>query len=207
MAAVSQCCAVCLSECTGAHSCSVCHKIVHVICSEASTSDEDEGYGSTVICKKCSEQSNDEPPIKKTIDWAIKYPPKSETLKHKKPQPKSANKSKTNRLFEQEKRCICLTCFRDGQDPGIYVMSRRDNSTKERHVLRRHAGEARNDVAIVNWECIGDEMEQARDKYSVLQKKEDAGSKQKANMKQKLITTGYKRTQLKESGDQVGHII
>ena len=68
MAAVSLCCAVWLSECTGAHSCSVCHKIVHVICSEASTNDENEGYGSTVICKKCSEQWNDEPPIKKTID-------------------------------------------------------------------------------------------------------------------------------------------
>jgi hypothetical protein len=50
-------------------------------------------------------------------------------------------------------------------------------------------------------------MEQAREKYFVLQKKEDAGPKQKANMKQKLITTEYKPNQLKESGDLVGHII
>ncbi len=82
MAGVSLCC-LCLSECTGAHSCSVCHKIVHVICAEASANDEEEGYGQVVVCKKCSEELNDEPPIKKTIDWAIKYPSKSGTLKHK----------------------------------------------------------------------------------------------------------------------------
>ena len=92
MAAVSLCCAVCLSECTGAHSCPLCHKAVHIICAEANTNNDDEGYGSTVVCKNCSERSNAEPPIKKTLDWAIKYPPKSDTLKHKKPQLKSANK-------------------------------------------------------------------------------------------------------------------
>ena len=206
MAAVSLCCAVCLSECTRAHSCSLCHNAVHIICAEANTNNDDEGYGSTVVCKNCSERSNDEPPIKKALDWAIKYPPKSDTLKHKKPQLKSANKPRPNRLFEREKRCICLTCLRDGQDPSIYVMSRRDYSTKDRHISRRHAGKARNDVAIVNWECSGRDVEHAREKYSVSQKKEDAGSVQKDNIKQKLITTEYKPTQKKESGDQVRHI-
>ena len=79
-------------------------------------------------------------------------------------------------------------------------MSRRDYSTKDRHISRRHAGEARNDVAIVNWECSGRDVEHAREKYSVSQKKEDAGSVQKDNIKQKLNTTEYKPTQKKESG-------
>ncbi len=70
-------------------------------------------------------------------------------------------------------------------------MSHRDNSTKGHHNQRQHAAESRDDIAIVNWECSGKEVEQAREKYSVLQKKENAGSTQKP-MKQKLITTGYK---------------
>ena len=97
----------------------VTKQYIYIICAEANTNNDDEGYGSTVVCKNCSERSNDEPPIKKTLDWAIKYPPKSDTLKHKKPQLKSANKPRPNRLFEREKRCICLTCLRDGQDRSI----------------------------------------------------------------------------------------
>ena len=112
---------MCLSECAGAHSCSLCHKAVRIICAEANTNNDDEGCGSTVVCNNCSERSNDESPIKKTLDWAIKYPPKSDTLKHKKPQLKSANKQRPNCLFGREKWCICLTCLRDGQDPAFML--------------------------------------------------------------------------------------
>ena len=154
----------------------MCKKIVHVICAEPSN-EEGEGYGSIVICKNCSKKSNDDPPIKKA-SWTIKYPPppQSTLLKDKKPQPKSALKSKTTRILEQEKHCICLTCFRNSLEPCIYLMSPRDNSTNEHHNKMRHPGETKNEIEIVNRECSGKEMEQAREKYLALEKKESEGN-------------------------------
>lgn len=196
MTAVLLCC-VCLKESSGAHTCSVCHKTAHAICSETSPNEEEEGYGSAVVCKNCS---NDEPPIKKTLGWVIKYTPESDSRKHKKPQPAKPPRS----LVEQEKRCICLTCFRVNKDPSIYVMSRRDNSTKERHLKRRHEGETVKDITIVDFECSGKEIHEAKTKYFYSVKEvEDADSGKTVKTKQKLITAAYGSAEHKDSDSQV----
>lgn len=44
-------CRVCNSECGGAHKCKVCKQAVHAICGEIQ--DEEEGFGSSVVCNRC----------------------------------------------------------------------------------------------------------------------------------------------------------
>lgn len=55
VAGPSKVCCVCRNECSGAHTCSKCGRICHVICG---THDEnDEGYGTKVTCNNCNQRS------------------------------------------------------------------------------------------------------------------------------------------------------
>ena len=67
-------CVSCENECNGAHSCKVCKKPCHAIepCSfniesnrEGCGSDDDEGYGVVVTCRKCSKKEKPKPAKKK----------------------------------------------------------------------------------------------------------------------------------------------
>ena len=50
-----KCAVFCRNECSGAHTCSKCGRICHVICG---THDENhEGYGAEVICNNCTQRS------------------------------------------------------------------------------------------------------------------------------------------------------
>ena len=60
-------------ESTGAHECYIWKNAVHAICASKCT-EVDEGYGSKVTCRNCE---GDEPAVKKTTTWSIKYPSKS----------------------------------------------------------------------------------------------------------------------------------
>ena len=149
-------CCVCQTETTGAHECPICLKPVHAICRGNLNDDNPdlEGYGSKVTCKNCT---NSEPPVKKTTSWCIKFPPNLD-LKHKTPQSKSSTRS-------TESRCICLNCFCRNEDPKVYVLSRRNPSTKERHVRRRHPESTLKDIEIYNFECNRSDLEKARQMY------------------------------------------
>lgn len=116
-----------------------------------------EGYGSKVICKNCG---NSEPPAKKPTSWCIKYPSNLD-LKHKTPQSTQV-KSSAKAI---ETRCICLECFHQSEDPKVYVMSRRDSHTKNRHLKRRHPGSTLNNIEIFNFESHGGDLEKARQMY------------------------------------------
>lgn len=116
-----------------------------------------EGYGSKVICKNCG---NSEPPAKKPTSWCIKYPSNLD-LKHKTPQSTQV-KSSAKAI---ETRCICLECFHQNEDPKVYVMSRRDSHTKNRHLKRRHPGSTLNNIEIFNFESHGGDLEKARQMY------------------------------------------
>ena len=146
-------CCVCQLESSGAHSCSSCQQNVHVTCGMINGY---EGWGCSVICNNCAA----EPPAKKTSSLNITYPSTSQTLKHKVPNPK-----KQTEKNEWKCHCVCLTCFENGIEPNIYVMSRRDTYTKNRHILRRHPQVALSQIRIVNFDANGKEISSAREKY------------------------------------------
>ncbi|CAB3976871.1 Hypothetical predicted protein [Paramuricea clavata] len=146
-------CCVCGLESSGAHSCSSCLQDVHVICGKING---DEGWGCSVLCNNCTT----EPPAKKTSSWSIAYPSRSQELKHKVP-----NLKQQTEKSEWKTHCVCLTCFENGMEPNIYVMSRRDSSTKNRHVLRRHPQVTLSQISIVNFDSNGKEVSLAREKY------------------------------------------
>ncbi|KAJ8720572.1 hypothetical protein PYW08_006037 [Mythimna loreyi] len=50
-------CHICNNESSGAHTCIKCQRITHVICGEP-TENNDEGYGSQLICKLCTNEIN-----------------------------------------------------------------------------------------------------------------------------------------------------
>lgn len=169
-----QLCCVCLKECTGAHHCLSCKNAVHIPCADSSGAEE--GYGSKVTCKNCI---NVEPPLKKSAtDWFIRYKPgKVQELRHKVPSKESA-----------EKRCICMACFYDGKDPKVYVLSRRDSSTKERHVKRRHPSKTVKEVEMCGFECYGEKINAAKKKYEDSMKSSDAQKNGKILQKISLQT-------------------
>ncbi|CAB4020647.1 Hypothetical predicted protein [Paramuricea clavata] len=146
-------CCVCGLESSGAHSCSSCLQDVHVICGKING---DEGWGCSVLCNNCAT----EPPAKKTSTWSIAYPSRSQELKHKVP-----NLKQQTEKSEWKTHCVCLTCFENGMEPNIYVMSSRDSSTKNRHVLRRHPQVTLSQISIVNFDSNGKEVSLAREKY------------------------------------------
>ena len=148
-------CCVCQKPSTGAHCCILCKKVTHAISTCCTNSGLEEGYGSEVICNKCIDN---EPPVKKTINWCIRYPPITAEPKRKIPK-KQESKLRTF----GETRCLCITCFKNEVEPSVYVMSRRDNHTKERHITRRHPGLTISEIEIYNFECFG--------KILVMQKK------------------------------------
>ena len=45
-------CSVCNKDATGAHSCIICQKIVHMICGTLAPGAE-EGYGAKIVCFNC----------------------------------------------------------------------------------------------------------------------------------------------------------
>ena len=178
-------CCVCKRPSTGAHHCKLCKKVTHAVSTCSTSSGEEEGYGSNVICKNCV---GDEPPVKKTSAWCIRYTPVSAEPKRKIPK---TNESKSKALTET--RCLCIACFKNEVEPSVYVMSRRDNHTKERHLIRRHPGLTINKIEIYNFECIGKEMNEAKQKYLETQesKGESAPAIRKSVKKrpsQRLIT-------------------
>ena len=61
----------------------------------------------------------------------------TQSFKHKAPKAKQQSQQ-----FEWKSHCIYLTCFERNAEPMVYVMSRRDKTTKEYHALRRHEGKA-----------------------------------------------------------------
>ena len=177
--ASEQLCCVCLKECTGAHHCLSCKNAVHIPCADSTGAEE--GYGSKVTCKNCI---SIEPPVKKSAtDWFIRYKPgKAQELRHKLPSKKIA-----------EKRCICMTCFYDGGDLNVYVLSRRDSSTKERHVKRRHPSKTLKDVEICGFECYGQKINAAKTKYEDSKKSCDGhknGGKSHKTLLQTVVNTG-----------------
>lgn len=158
-------CCVCKKECTGAHSCSSCKEPVHIPCAVPGAEDE-EGFGSKVLCNNCSK---DEPPLKKTKMWLTPYT--SDDIRKRKV-PKSS---------EKERKCICITCFEEEREPAMYVMSRRDNSTKERHLKRRHAGKTMKEIQILHFECDSEKMRAAKLKYATSLKQANEISEEKDN--------------------------
>ena len=158
-------CCVCKEECTSAHSCYSCKKPVHVPCAVPGNEDE-EGFGSKVLCKSCS---SDEPPLKKTKMWLNPYT--SDDIR----------KRKVPKYSEKERKCICITCFEEEREPALYVMSRRDNSTKERHLKRRHVGKTMKDIQILHFECDDEKMRAAKLKYATSLKQADEISKERDN--------------------------
>ena len=179
-------CCVCKEPSTGAHHCILCKKVTHAIPTCSTSSDLEEGYGSKVICNNCTD---DEPPVKKTTTWCIRYPSVNDEPKRKIPK-KQDSKSKAL----SENRCICITCFKNEVEPTVYVMSRRDNHTKERHLKRCHPGLTMGEIEIYNFECFGKDLSDAKKKYLEAQesKGEAAILKRKLDQKtpsQRLITT------------------
>ena len=117
----------------------------------------EEGYGSQVICNNCIGDEVDEPPVKKTTNWCIRYPPVNTEPKRKIP------KKRESKLTPRETRCICITCFKNEVEPSVYVMSRRDNHTKERHLRRRHPGLTIGEIEVFNFECFGKDIGDAKE--------------------------------------------
>ena len=113
--------------------------------------------------------------MKKTTNCCIRYPPITAEPKRKIPK-KQESKLRTF----GETHCLCISCFKNEVEPSVYVMSRRDNHTKERHLRRRHPGLTISEVEIYNFECFWKDLSDA------------ATSKRKSvqqTSSQRLITT------------------
>ncbi len=62
------------------------------------------------------------------------------------------------------------------QSLDVYVLSRRDNYTKERHLKRRHPSKTLNNVQIFGFECYRTDINEAKEKYENSLKGNDKSS-------------------------------
>ena len=80
---------------------------------------------------------------------------------------------------------------RSNVDPKGYVMSRRDLSTKERHVKRRHPGSTLNKIKIFNFESHGSDLENACQLYFKCSSTKSSKKDCKVPINQRLISSDF----------------